>query len=118
MSVHGSEIVLCNRKLSTYINALARAGFVIEQLVEDCDEDTKKAEGDLDLKTKKAKMLPIMKKENFSKPVTLTNKDIGTVGIVLSVDEATGRIAYVSCQNPFAFQMAQRTGSENIPQMI
>lgn len=59
MSVHGSEIVLCNRKLSTYINALARAGFVIEQLVEDCDEDTKKAEGDLDLKTKKAKMLPI-----------------------------------------------------------
>lgn len=59
-----------------------------------------------------------MKKENFSKPVTLTNKDIGTVGIVLSVDEATGRIAYVSCQNPFAFQMAQRTGSENIPQMI
>jgi hypothetical protein len=55
----------------------------------------------------KKTMAKNMKKENFSKPVTLTNKDIGTVGIVLSVDEATGRIAYVSCQNPFAFQMAQ-----------
>ena len=29
MPVHDSEIVLCNRKMSTYINALAKAGFVI-----------------------------------------------------------------------------------------
>ena len=27
----GSEIVLCNRKISTYINALAKSGFAIEQ---------------------------------------------------------------------------------------
>ncbi|MBR6403464.1 MAG: class I SAM-dependent methyltransferase [Eubacterium sp.] len=59
MPVHGSEIVLCNRKLSTYINALAKAGFVIEQLVEDNDKMAREAESDLDPKTRKAKMLPI-----------------------------------------------------------
>ena len=59
MPVHGSEIVLCNRKISTYINALAKAGFVIEQLVEDNDQVAREAEGDLDPKTRKAKMLPI-----------------------------------------------------------
>ncbi len=32
MPVHDSEIILCNRKMSTYINALAKAGFVVEQL--------------------------------------------------------------------------------------
>lgn len=33
MPVHDSEIVLCNRKISTYVNALAKAGFVIEQMI-------------------------------------------------------------------------------------
>ena len=59
MPVHDSEIVLCNRKISTYINALAKAGFVIEQLVEETDQASLKAEGELDPKTRKAKMLPI-----------------------------------------------------------
>ena len=59
MPVHGSEIVLCNRKLSTYINALAKAGFVIEQLVEETDKDTLEATGDIGDKRKKAKMMPI-----------------------------------------------------------
>lgn len=59
MPVHDSEIVLCNRKMSTYINALAKAGFVIEQFIEATDEDTLKATGDIDLKTRKAKMLPL-----------------------------------------------------------
>ena len=34
MPVHDSEVTLCNRKISTYVNALAKAGFVIEQMVE------------------------------------------------------------------------------------
>ena len=59
MPVHDSEIVLCNRKISTYINALAKAGFVVEQLVEESDDVTLNSTGDLDLKTRKAKMLPL-----------------------------------------------------------
>ena len=35
-------------KLSTYINALAKAGFVIEQLVEECDETARNASGDVE----------------------------------------------------------------------
>ena len=57
--VHDSEIVLRNRKLSTYVNALAKAGFVIEELVEECDKEILAAEGDLDPKSRKAKMLPL-----------------------------------------------------------
>ncbi len=59
MPVHDSEIVLCNRKISTYINTLARAGFVIEQLVEETDENSLHATGEIDPKTKKSKMMPI-----------------------------------------------------------
>lgn len=59
MPVHDSEIVLCNRKISTYINALAKAGFAVEQLVEDSDKASLNAAGELDLRTRKAKMLPI-----------------------------------------------------------
>lgn len=59
MPVHGSEIILCNRKISTYINALAKAGFVIEQFVEESDTDSEEAADKTDLKTRKAKMLPI-----------------------------------------------------------
>lgn len=59
MPVHDSEIILCNRKISTYINALAKAGFVVEQLVEESDNKSLNAVGDVDPKTKKAKMLPI-----------------------------------------------------------
>jgi hypothetical protein len=59
MPVDGSEIILCNRKISTYINALAKAGFVVEQMVEQTDKETMEAVGDVSDKTKKAKMLPI-----------------------------------------------------------
>ena len=34
MPVHDSEVVLCNRKISAYVNALAKSGFAIEQMVE------------------------------------------------------------------------------------
>ncbi len=59
MPVHDSEIVLCNRKISTYINALAKAGFLVEQLIEESDEKSLNAIGELDPKTRKAQMMPI-----------------------------------------------------------
>ena len=59
MPVDGSEILLCNRKISTYVNALAKAGFVIEKMVEQTDKVTMQMEGDISNKAKKAKMLPI-----------------------------------------------------------
>lgn len=59
MPIDGSEIILCNRKLSTYINALARAGFCVEQMIEQTDDETLASTGDDDSKTRKAKMLPI-----------------------------------------------------------
>ena len=34
MPVHDSEVILCNRMISTYVNALAKAGFVIEKMIE------------------------------------------------------------------------------------
>lgn len=59
MPVDGSEIILCNRKISTYINVLAQAGFVVEQMIEQTDKETMESVEDLSDKTKKAKMLPI-----------------------------------------------------------
>ncbi len=59
MPVHDSEIVLCNRKISTYINALARAGFFIEQMVEDTDKKILESNDDDSDKARKARMLPI-----------------------------------------------------------
>lgn len=59
MPVDGSEIILCNRKISTYVNALANAGFVIEQMIEQNDIEVMEATDITDDKTGKAKMLPI-----------------------------------------------------------
>ena len=56
--IDGSEIVLCNRKMSTYINALAKAGFCVEQMIEQTDSVTLNSAAD-DHKTRKAKMLPL-----------------------------------------------------------
>jgi len=53
------DITLCNRKISTYINALAKAGFVVEQMVEETDKATMEAGGELSGRTKKAQMLPL-----------------------------------------------------------
>lgn len=58
MPVDGSEIVLCNRKISTYVNALANAGFVIEQMIEQNVDDTMES-AEITDKTVKAKMIPI-----------------------------------------------------------
>jgi len=55
----GCDITLCNRKISTYINALAKAGFVVEQMVEATDKATMALTCELDDRSKKAKMLPL-----------------------------------------------------------
>lgn len=59
MPVDNSEIILCNRKISTYINALVRAGFAIEQMIEETDKETMDSDEDDSDKAKKARMLPI-----------------------------------------------------------
>lgn len=57
VSIGDSTLNLSDRKLSTYVNALARAGFVIEQLIEESDEDMLHSrESDF---AQKAKMLPV-----------------------------------------------------------
>lgn len=59
MPIDGSKIILCNRKISTYINALSQAGFVIEQMIEQTDKETMESNGEISDKAKKAKMVPI-----------------------------------------------------------
>lgn len=54
-----TTLSLSDRKLSTYVNALAKAGFVIEQLIEQSDDDIIKSKGDNSAFAKKAKMLPV-----------------------------------------------------------
>jgi len=51
LPVDDTEVTLCNRKISTYVNALAGAGFVIEQMIEQPDSDAPEAS--------KASMLPM-----------------------------------------------------------
>ena len=59
MPVHDSEIVLCNRKISTYINALSDAGFVIERMVEQNDKETLENLEDKSTRARKGRMCPI-----------------------------------------------------------
>lgn len=54
-----STMTLSDRKLSTYINALAKAGFVIEQMIEQSDEEILQARSNDSDYVKKAKMLPV-----------------------------------------------------------
>jgi len=53
LPVDDTEVTLCNRKISTYVNALAGAGFAIERMVELPDQSS-----DTSDKAIKAKMLP------------------------------------------------------------
>ncbi|PWW00942.1 methyltransferase family protein [Paenibacillus cellulosilyticus] len=57
VSLGESTLALSDRKLSTYVNALYKAGFVIEQLIEESDDDIMQLK-DSDF-AKKAKMLPV-----------------------------------------------------------
>ncbi len=52
-----NALALADRKLSTYVNALAKAGFAIEQMIEESDDEMMRS-NDSDF-AKKAKMLPV-----------------------------------------------------------
>lgn len=53
------ELTLADRTLSTYINALARAGFVIEQMIEENDDDRLYLDAGTSDLAKRAKMFPV-----------------------------------------------------------
>ncbi|WP_040950294.1 class I SAM-dependent methyltransferase [Gorillibacterium massiliense] len=53
------DLTLSDRKLSTYVNALAKAGFVIEQMIEQSDDEIMQSLDDNSDFAKKAKMLPL-----------------------------------------------------------
>jgi len=53
-----NEVLLCSRKISTYINALSKAGFIIEAMVEQTDSKILNEAGEVSDRIKKAKMLP------------------------------------------------------------
>lgn len=55
VSLEDSELSLSDRKMSTYVNALAKAGFIIEQMIEQSDEDIM---NNSDF-ANKARMLPV-----------------------------------------------------------
>ncbi|WP_379131040.1 class I SAM-dependent methyltransferase [Paenibacillus sp. sgz500958] len=59
VSLDEATLTLSDRKLSTYVNALAKAGFVIEQMVEQSDEELLQSLGDHSDFAKKAQMLPV-----------------------------------------------------------
>lgn len=58
VSLDGGSLSLSDRKLSTYVNALAKAGFAIEEMIEESDEEIIQAQGENEF-SKKAKMLPV-----------------------------------------------------------
>lgn len=57
VTLGGSTLALSDRKLSTYVNALAKEGFAIEQLIEESDDEFVLASNN-DF-ANKAKMLPV-----------------------------------------------------------
>ena len=58
MPVDGMEVILRNRKISTYVNALSGAGFCLERMVEETDPAVLAAKPE-SFKERKAHMLPI-----------------------------------------------------------
>lgn len=57
--VDDGDVLLCNRKISTYVNALAKAGFCIEQMIEQTDAETMTLTGEMQDKYKKAQKHPL-----------------------------------------------------------
>ncbi|MCR8645503.1 class I SAM-dependent methyltransferase [Paenibacillus sp. N1-5-1-14] len=53
------DLLLADRKLSTYVNALAKAGFVIEQMIEETDDEIMQSKDDNSDMAKRAKMFPV-----------------------------------------------------------
>ena len=59
MPVHETDVTFSNRKISTYVNALYEAGFVIEKMVEQTDRQTMSDTQDNSPKAQKARMIPL-----------------------------------------------------------
>jgi len=59
LSLGGETLTLSDYKLSTYINALARAGFVVEQMTEESDDEILQRCDTGNAFAQKAKMLPV-----------------------------------------------------------
>ncbi len=57
--VDDMEIMLTNRKISTYINAMSSAGFIIEKMIEQTNEKTLAMTGEIDDRSRKAQKLPL-----------------------------------------------------------
>jgi hypothetical protein len=59
VSLDEGMLTLADRKLSTYVNALAKAGFVIEQMIEQSDDEIIQSYDDNSEFAKKARLLPV-----------------------------------------------------------
>lgn len=60
--LRGNKVTIRNRKISTYINALAKAGFMVEQLIEETNSETLANHADVSYKyysSYKAQKLPM-----------------------------------------------------------
>ena len=54
------------------------------------------------------------RKENFERSSTFVTDGSFTIGSIVKIDEDTGRVAYVSYQNPFEFQLTHARLLTNI----
>lgn len=59
VSLDEGTLTLSDRKLSTYVNALSKAGFVLEQMIEESDDEMLQSWDDNSDFAKKARMLPV-----------------------------------------------------------
>ncbi len=59
MPVHDTDVTFANRKISTYVNALYDAGFIIERMIEQTDEKSLSDTEDDSPKAQKAKLVPL-----------------------------------------------------------
>ncbi len=59
LEFNNMDIILSSRKISTYINSLVSAGFIIEKMVEQTDEKTLNLDGEMSDRSKKAQKLPL-----------------------------------------------------------
>ena len=59
VSLDESLLTLSDRKLSTYVNTLARAGFILDQMVEQSDEELLQAQRGGSGFAEKAQVLPV-----------------------------------------------------------
>lgn len=57
--VNGKQMILAGRKISTYINALSKAGFHVKQMIEETNQNTMVMNENLDDKSRKAQMIPL-----------------------------------------------------------